>query len=491
MTFILDKRMDAETRQNAAPLSWTTEEVLEATGGRLISGPSGRVFSGVSIDSRTIASGNLFVAIAGTTFDGHDFIGEVINRGICGLVTAEGKTDIVTAPDWDPGRMVCIAVKDTTRALGDLAAFNRRRANISLIAITGSNGKTTTREMTAAVVSQSYRVLVTGGNLNNEIGLPLTLLNLTADHQWAVVEIAMNRPGEIFRLTKICDPDIGVITNIGPAHLEGLGSIDGVMRAKGELLQAMEVDRTAVLNADDPRVLHLAASGTGHMIYFGRSERASVRASSLVKTGLGTRFSLSIAPQRSDIQLKLPGEFMVQNALAAAACGHALGLTIDQIKSGLESVAPVAGRMNTFSTPGGIHVIDDTYNANPGSMEAALNTLAALAGGQRSALVAGDMLELGAYAQALHQKIGALAARLKISKIFLAGENASSVRAGARSQGMDAADIFIGSREDISAYLRVWLAPGDWVLVKGSRAMGMEKVVRAISAGPDETSRPA
>jgi UDP-N-acetylmuramoyl-tripeptide--D-alanyl-D-alanine ligase len=462
------------------PIPWATTDIIQATGGTLVCGDANRSFAGISIDSRTIAIDDFFVAIKGTNYDGHNFIPEVITKGIGGIILKEEKAAEFISSQWKEKGIVCVTVKETTRALGDLAAFNRRRSHVSVIAITGSNGKTTTREMTAAIVSQSFEILATSGNLNNEIGLPLTLLKLCPGHQWAVLELAMNHPGEIGRLAEICSPDIGVITNIGSAHLEGLGSIEGVMRAKGELLEKIKPEGTAVLNADDSNVLKLAKARRWNLVLFGKSDQADVRASAINENGLGTRFTLTSPLESIVVNLKIPGHFMVSNALAASTVGYALGFTAREIKTGLENTKTAQGRMNIHKTHGGVHIIDDTYNANPDSMTAALQTLIALKGNQRAVLVAGDMLELGAHSEHMHRKIGTLSAGLHISKIYFTGEFGEAVQAGARENGMALEDIYIGPKGNIVERLTDWLMPGDWVLVKGSRAMGMEKIVQAL-----------
>ena len=471
---------------NAASLTWTLADILKATGGRLLTAAPEHTFDGIAIDSRNIAPTELFVAIEGQFHDGHTFIDEVVRRGVNGIIAAEGKVQAHTPARWQEAGGAIILVEDTTRALGDLAAYHRRRAGVSVVAITGSNGKTTTREMTAAVLSQSYRVLATSGNLNNQIGLPLTLLQLTADHQWAVLELGMNHPGEIRRLTEICGPDIGVITNIGPAHLEGLGSMDGVMHAKGELLASMRPQGAAVLNADDRRVLSLAPCGPRRITLFGRSEAADIIASEVRALGPGSRFRLSTPSAGIDAEIGLPGDFMISNALAAAAVGYVIGIPLTSIRDGLKKVRPLPGRMNIIHTAAGVHVIDDAYNANPASMAAAIQNLRRLSGRQRRVLVAGDMLELGSRAGELHRQIGALAGGSQLSRLYLSGEHAGSVSQGAREKGMASGDIYTGSRQKILMHLLNWLRPGDWVLVKGSRAAGLETIVQGLTDGPHD-----
>jgi len=461
--------------ENEPKIPWTTAEILEATKGDLLCGDVKHVFEGVSIDSRTISVNELFIAIKGNVHDGHDFASDVMTGGVRGLIIS--KDDAGT--DWQDKGIVCVAVSDTTKALGDLASFNRRRTHVSVVAITGSNGKTTTKEMTASVVSTRYKTLSTKGNFNNEIGLPLTLLDLKNSHQWAVLELGTNRPGEINRLGEICIPDIGVITNIGFAHLEGLGSIEGVMNAKGELLKRIKPEGTAVLNADDSRVLYLSTKTSRKVLYFGLSEDARIKALNVNETTTGISFTLVLPEERVPIKLRTSGRFMVSNALAAASVGYIIGLSLEEIKAGLECFQPVKGRINIFDIRG-VHIIDDTYNANPDSMEAAIRILSSLKGNSRGILVAGDMLELGEHAESMHRKIGALFARSNIARLYITGEFAKAVANGARKEDKNLMDIFIGAREEILEDLKKSLLPGDWVLVKGSRAMGMEKIVEGL-----------
>ncbi len=466
--------------ENSNPIPWTTAEILKATGGELLCGNLKHSFSGISIDSRRISAADLFVAITGDSHDGHTFTGDVMGLGVTGLLIDKAKLRQLPLKEYQNKGVVCIAVSNTTRALGQLAAFHRNRSNVSVVAITGSNGKTSTRTMTAGVVSQRFYTLSTHGNLNNEIGLPLTLLNLNYNHEWAVVELGMNSPGEIERLGEICSPDVGVITNIGPAHLEGLGSIDAVMRAKGELLEKIKPAGTAVLNADDPRLLTLAEKTSKNILLFGMSENAVIRALSVKEKAQGISFMLALPGESITVDLQTPAVFMVSNALAAAAVGHFLGLNAKDIKNGLENFKPVQGRMNIHKTRKGIHIIDDTYNANPGSMAAALKTITSLKGENRGVLVAGDMLELGEHAESMHRTIGSLTARLKVERLYATGQFADTVAAAAIHGGMDSHDTFTGTQEEILERIKGWLGPGDWVLVKGSRGMAMERIVENL-----------
>ncbi|MBW2155876.1 MAG: UDP-N-acetylmuramoyl-L-alanyl-D-glutamate--2,6-diaminopimelate ligase [Deltaproteobacteria bacterium] len=462
------------------PIPWTAAEILEATGGELFCGDSNATFAGVSIDSRRISVEDFFVAIKGDVHDGHSFIEDVMKKGVGGLLVEKNRTHkLPELRSLTPG-ITCITVNNTGKALGDLAAFNRKRTHVSVIAITGSNGKTSTRNMTTGVVSRRFCTLSTQGNLNNEIGLPLTLLNLNRHHRWAVLELGMNRPGEIERLAQICLPDLGVITNIGPAHLEGLGSLDAVMHAKGELLGKIKPGGTAVLNADDSRLLKLADTTSINVLLFGVSADAAIRAESITKKKSGLSFVLVLPRERIWVDLKTPAVFMISNALAAAAAGHLLGLTAGEIKEGLEDFKPVPGRMNILKTGKGVQIIDDTYNANPGSMEVAIKTLKSLKGQGRGILILGDMLELGEHAESLHREMGSKAAGSGMERIYVTGDYAENVVTGALEEHMDSSAIFKGTREEILEDIIGRLDAGDWILVKGSRGMAMEKVVEGL-----------
>jgi UDP-N-acetylmuramoyl-tripeptide--D-alanyl-D-alanine ligase len=425
------------------------------------------------------------VAIKGETHDGHRFADDVVRKGGRGLLLARAWLPELPWARWIEENVVCIVVDDTIDALGLLAAYHRNRNNVSVVAITGSNGKTTTRQMTAAVVSQRFPTLSTRKNFNNNIGLPLTLLELRPDHRWAVVELGMNAPGEIAALAGICRPNIGVITNVAPAHLEGVGSIEGVMHAKGELLDKIDSDGTAVLNADDPLVLRLAQKSNREVLLFGVAAQADIRAEVIDASARDSRFDLVLPGDRERIILKIPGAFMLSNALAAAAVGVKIGLAPAEIKAGLENFVPAESRMNILTTQTGIHVIDDTYNANPGSMAAALTTLKTLRRQQRAFFVTGDMRELGQHSEVLHRELGALCTRSGIDGLFVTGDFAAVVARGAREAGMDAWAIVTGAKDELLYALRRTLKPGDWVLVKGSRAMAMEDVVWELKKWSD------
>jgi UDP-N-acetylmuramoyl-tripeptide--D-alanyl-D-alanine ligase len=461
-------------------MNWHLEDIVAATDGRLLYGAASKGFGGIGIDSRTIGPGDFFVAIVGATHDGHRFIPQVVAKGVRGIMVQERGA---VRPDYgalESGGVACVAVSDTTRALGALAALVRRQMQIPVVAVTGSNGKTTTRRMTALIMDRQYKTLATEGNLNNEIGLPLTLFRMTAEHQAAVLELGTNHPGEIDRLGAICRPTIGMITNVGPAHLEFFGSVQAVARAKAELLAHIDPNGCAVLNRDDALVAAMADQAPCRVLYFGTGAGADVRAESIQETAAGVNFQLILPDERLDITLRSPGSFMVSNALAAAAAGYAAGVKSQAIKAGLESFRPVKGRLDVVTTANGVRIIDDTYNANPSSMAAAIQTLAALKGSDRGFIVLGDMLELGDGAPALHHKVGGLAGKTGAVKVYACGQYAEEVIAGARQAGMAPDRAAAAAKEEIVARLTAELETGDWLLVKGSRGMAMETVVEAV-----------
>ena len=470
-------------------MNWSVDQILKATGGRLLYGPLNQQFSAVGIDSRNIDDTALFVAIVGETHDGHSFVQQVVESGIRGVVIREDAKAALGHDQWEKMGVVCVVVPDTTLALGALASFQRCLKRIPVVAITGSNGKTSTRRMAAHVMGQRYLTLATAGNFNNEIGLPLTLFGLTDAHEAAVLELGMNHPGEIDRLGRIARPTIGVVTNVGPAHLEFLGSLDGVARAKGELLAHIDASGWAVLNKDDERVAAMARQCPCKVVFFGTSSGAQVRAEAVEVSSSGISFDLILPNDRAAITLRAPGRFMVSNALAAAAAGHAAGLTAADIKAGLEQFRPEGGRLDLVKTANGVTIIDDTYNANPASMAAAIETFEALCRGRSAYIVLGDMLELGDQAQDLHAQVGRLAAGAHIVKLYAYGNFSTAVLSGAGSGGMAQNDMFAGSKADIAADLIRRLEPGDWLLVKGSRGMAMETVVAAVRQWGDGGTR--
>lgn len=459
--------------------AWCLQDLLEATAGECLCRSRDDGYRTIGTDSRGIRPGDVFVALIGETHDGHRFIDAAIENGAKALILNPDAVGEEAIRRWGLQGIACIAVPDTLTALGDLARYHRNRMNVGVVAVTGSNGKTTTKNLTAAVLGQCFSVLATEGNFNNLIGVPLTLFRLNPEHRWAVIEMGMNRPGEIDRLGAIASPEIGIITNVAPAHLEGLGSIERVALAKAELMD--HVREAMVLNADDPMHAFFVGCCQATMVSFGNSNRADIRATRIEQGFADSRFLLHIPGYKPlGVHLHLAGPAMISNALAAAAAGFAAGLSPDAIVSGLESARPVPGRMYCIDTPRGIRLIDDTYNANPGSMKAALSALAPFFRERRIFLVLGDMFELGEAAASLHREIGREAGKTGAFRLWATGRHAGDVLSGAMEAGMGSEALLVGAPADLVAGLRALLAPGDWVLVKGSRGMRMETIVNDI-----------
>ncbi|WP_298271912.1 UDP-N-acetylmuramoyl-tripeptide--D-alanyl-D-alanine ligase [Geobacter sp.] len=454
---------------------FTIAEIVEATGGTVAGENAGGEASGVSTDSRSAAPGELFVALRGERFDGHDFLGSVGERGVRAALVERRwfKGGSV------PAELSCIVVNDTLRALGDLASYHRRRFSLPVVGVTGSNGKTTTKEMLAAILDRTGEGLKTEGNLNNLVGVPQMLFRLTGAHRWAVLEMGMSEFGEIDRLAEIARPDVGIITNAYPAHLETLGNVEGVARAKGELFLRLRPGGCAVFNADDQLIAQCPSPEGVRRISFGFGA-ADVTAESIESLGVrGQRFMLRLPGETVPVTLRAFGRHNVANALAAAAAAHVLGVPADVIASGLGTFHPYARRFN-LEEVGGVVLIDDSYNANPASMAAALTTLREIADGHRSVAVFGDMLELGEGAEESHRQLGRLAATC-VDRLYLMGAMAGVVAAGAREGGMAEGVIVVAAgHEEIVQDLRRTVGAGEFILVKGSRGMAMERVAEGI-----------
>ena len=451
-------------------------QIAAMTGGRIFPPAARAAVSGVSTDSRTIRPGDLFVPLRGPSFDGHDFLAEAVHRGAA----------VCLSEDVISGFPVpVVGVANTLTALGDLAAGLRRGFAGPLLAVTGSSGKTTTKDMLGAILSQNAPGLMTQGNFNNLIGLPLTLCQLDPEHHWAVLEMGMSARGEITRLAEIAAPTIGIITNIGPAHLEELLTLEGVARAKGELFAALPAGGTAVINADDERVVALPVANGVRRLLYGLSVAATVRGSDLEPEGNGLSFTLHLPEGSERVRLALPGRHNVANALAAAAAAHTLGIAAAVIARGLEKFRPRAGRLEVVELAEEMVLFDDSYNANPLSVKAALRTLAESGGGRKLAVL-GDMLELGSQAAALHREVGATAAA--VDGLIVLGDFAAELAAGARAAGLAAGNIRLAQdHQEALAFLREWLEPGVRILIKGSRGMRMEKIsaeLRGAAVGP-------
>jgi UDP-N-acetylmuramoyl-tripeptide--D-alanyl-D-alanine ligase len=424
-------------------------------------------FAGLATDSRRDVTGSLFVALKGPNHDGHDYLAQVAQAGAAGALVSR-RVDGIDLPQ--------LLVDDTLLALGRLAAFWRARCPARVVAVTGNAGKTTTREMVAAVLRSDGPVLATTGNLNNEIGVPLTLARLDAGHRYAVVEMGQGRPGDIAWLVEIARPDIALVTNVTGAHLANFGSLEAIADGKGEVYAKLAGDGVAIVNADDafaPR--WQAALPSCRVLTFGLADGADVRADDIHQRDDGScRFTLRWAGHAVPVSLQIPGRHSVSNALAAAAVGVACGIDVVRIATSLAQVQPVGGRLRPRRLADGTRLIDDTYNANPGSMRAAIDTLAAL-GGTR-VLVLGDMAELGPDAAQLHAGVAAHARVAGIEHLFVTGAHA-----GDYARGFGAATAVHADVETLVAALRPLLGAQVSVLVKGSRSARMERVVALLT----------
>jgi UDP-N-acetylmuramoyl-tripeptide--D-alanyl-D-alanine ligase len=421
-------------------------------------------FCGAAIDSRAVAPGELFVALPGTRVDGHDFIGMARERGAAAAVVQHAVNDALPQ----------LVVDDTRLALGKIAALWRTRYRCPIVALTGSNGKTTVKELVAAILARRGQTLATIGNLNNDIGMPLTLLRLRADHAYAVIEMGANHPGEIAYMTDIARPDVALITNAGPAHLEGFGSINGVAHGKGEIYSGLSERGIAIVNADDQYAPYWEQlNGRRRIVRFGLGARAEIRAE-WSGDAAGSRLTLHTPSGTAQLALHLPGRHSVMNALAATAAALAVGATLADVVAGLEGARGAPGRLQSMPGRNGARVIDDTYNANPASTQAAIDVLAACSG--RRVLVLGDLAELGANSEALHRDIGAAAARAQIDALYTVGKLSTHAAAAFERE-----HAHFDSQEALIAHLQPLLQPEVTVLVKGSRSARMENVVQALT----------
>jgi len=429
--------------------------------------------SGVSIDSRNIPAGTVFFALQGEKADGHDFVKEALAKGASACVVRESWFASHAAELI--GKSLVI-VPDTLKALQALARNYRTKFDPSVIAITGSNGKTTCKEMTHAVLSKLFITMATKGNLNNEIGVPLTLFNITAETQVAIVEMGANRKNDIALLCDIAKPDSGVITNIGTAHIGGFGSIENIAATKAELFEALAADGVRFVNVDDDRLRPHAAQKKG-LVTFGILNDADFRGS-IVAVDDRARVKLRVdTPEKNrlEFQLKIPGVHHASNALIACAVGVSLGVPSDDVVEALVNYQPMYNRMGTLEK-NGVLIINDTYNASPESMFAALECLSTTKGSRKVAVL-GDMLELGEESPALHETVGQYAAKKKLDALFVFGAESKKILEGAK--GVATLQHF-DSKNMLIEELRNYVKPGDVLLIKGSRGMKMEEVVEGL-----------
>ena len=444
----------------------TVREICAAVGGTLLQGEGSALITGVTTDSRAVSAGQLFIPLTGERFDGHAYIGSALSSGAAGCLTARTPETLL------PGKLY-VQVADTRLALKALAAWYRSRFTLPVVQITGSAGKTTTKEMVAAVLSRRYDTLKTQANFNNDIGTPLTLLGLAPQHQAAVIETGMNHFCEIRYLGEMVRPDIAVITNVGDAHIENLGNTrQGILRAKCEIFQHLSPDGIAVLNGDDPLLNTVALPQT--ILRCGRGENCNVRVTDVDDRGIeGIACTVTTARASYRLTAASPGSFMIYPMAMAAAIGEALGLTGEEIAAGVAAYVPTGSRMHLIRLPEGRLLIDDCYNANPQAMEEALKLLA-VTPARRRAAVLGDMGELGELTVSAHRAIGVLTGELHLDSVIAIGEKARNIASAAPNAR------WYASVDDAMPVIRAAFTEGTAVLVKASHAMHFENIVKEL-----------
>jgi UDP-N-acetylmuramoyl-tripeptide--D-alanyl-D-alanine ligase len=453
----------------------SVNEICQWTRGKLIINTWESKVTGVSTDTRTIKPGDLFVPIKGENFEGHNFLADAIANGASGVLIAEGREKLENCTQ----KYFAIQVPDTKRALGDLAKVYRTQFDLPLIAITGSNGKTTVKEMLASILSQRYTVLKNEGNLNNEIGLPLTLFQLEKQHQIAVVELGMSALGEIRRLAEISQPSIGIVTNVAEAHLEFFKSLDEIAMAKSELVESLNENHTVVLNADDERVMRFKNLTKAKVITFGIQHPADFQATAISfnQLKLGLEFEL-ITPKGSlKVFIPIIGTHQVYNALAAAAAVWSITPDVNLIVQGLAKAKPSKMRMELIKV-GGITIINDAYNANPKSMNAALETISQMKTTGRKFAVLGTMRELGEISVAAHLQVGTKVASLNLNYLITVGDLGQEIAIGAKQAGMKSTQVYeFESNQAAAELLASLVQSGDLILIKASRKIQLEDIV--------------
>jgi UDP-N-acetylmuramoyl-tripeptide--D-alanyl-D-alanine ligase len=451
-------------------MRFSVKDIIEATGGKLISGEDDIYFSDISIDSRTIKNGELFIALKGKNFDGHDFIDDAFNKGAIGALINKGSYR------YRIKDKVIITIPDTLKGLGAIGRYIRNGLSIPVIGITGSNGKTTTKEIVAKILESSYKVLKNPGNLNNLIGLPLTLFRYT-DEDIIIVELGINQPDEMRRLIDISLPTIALITNINIAHLENLKNIDNVAYEKGKIFRSLKDNDIAVVNIDDPLISRIAEDIICNKVTYGIESKGDINLIDILKYDLsGMKIKVSILGKEEVIEFSLYGKHNIYNVLASIAISKSLGIETEVIKERVKDLKGYPMRMQILKLSKDIYVINDAYNANPKSMEYALKSLFELKRGGRCIAVLGDMLELGDFSENAHRKIGTMVSSLDY--LFLMGDYSHVIADSACSNGMAKDRIFImDNHRDIAYKLLDILNTGDFILIKGSRALSMDKVV--------------
>lgn len=454
------------------------KEILEAVKGSLITGDENLSVKGVSTDSRTIKQGEIFFALVGPNFDGNRFVEDVFKKGAGAAVVSKSFNPDSRLTTYD-SRLI-IAVDDTLIALGDLARYWRLKHPLPLIAVSGSCGKTTTKEMTASILNVSHCAVKTEGNLNNLIGMPLTLFGINNRHNAAVVELGISEKGEMARLADICKPDVAVLTNICEAHLKTLKNIEGVACAKAEIFSGLKSNGIAVINLDDQWIVKLSKAVKQEKITFSIKSSADVFLKKYSKDNGGMSAVFNVKGDDINLKINAVGVHNLSNAAAAIAASLAVGSNKQNIIEGLKNYKPLHGRMEPIKLENDITVIDDTYNANPASVEASLRSLSDMKG--RKIAVLGDMLELGDASKERHRYIGKIAGGLGLDLLFIVGEFKKDVADSAIKAGMDKKCVqALSDKSEVVNELEKILKKGDILLVKGSRAVGMEEIIEKLA----------
>jgi len=446
-------------------------QIAEFAGAAVSSGDGKSFIDKISTDSRTLKRGELFVALRGENFDGHNFVESAAKAGAAGAIvdsTWKGKA---------PENFALILAEDPLQAYQKLAASYRRSLSLKVVAITGSNGKTSTKDFAAAVLARRFRVTKTEGNFNNHVGLPRTILEATSQDEVAVWEIGMNHPGEVAALAKLAAPDVAILTNIGVAHIEFMGSREAIAAEKGALMEAVDAQGTAILNADDPFTPSIAARARAKVILAGTTA-GTIRASEISQSGSGTDFTILEGAHRCRAQLPVPGLHMVQNALLAIAAGRVFGLSLEDCAAGLVA-APLTKARLQIKEIHGVQFIDDSYNANPDSMKAALRTLVELDADGKRIAVLGEMRELGSESERGHREVGETAAMFGIDQLITIGDMGELIARAARAGGLEKTTV-VRSTSEAAELLGEIAEPGDLILVKGSRSARTEQVIEAF-----------
>src|ERR1700736_778061 len=447
-------------------------QIAEFAGASVSVGDGNVSIEKISTDSRTMKKGELFVALRGENFDGHKFVEATAKAGAAGAIVDlkwRGKV---------PAKFAIVRAKDTLLAYQNLAANYRKALSIKVLAITGSNGKTSTKDFAASVLGRKFRVTKTQGNFNNHVGLPRTILEATSNDEVAVWEIGMNHPGEVAPLAKIAAPDAAIITNIGVAHIEFMGTRQAIAKEKGALAEAVAAEGAVILNADDPFSKGIAERTRAHVIFAGTKD-GTVRAIDIQQSADGSEFTIIEGAHRCRAQLSVPGLHMVQNALLAVAAGRAFGLSLEEAAAGLAS-APLTKARLQIKEINGVQFLDDSYNANPDSMKAALQTLVELDTDGKKIAVLGEMRELGKESERGHEEVGEAAAAFGIDHLIGIGEMGAIISRAAEKAGLEKSSV-VGSTSEAAELLLNMAAPGDLVLIKGSRLARTEDVIEAFA----------